>query len=273
MLQTNFWCWLAIVAMAAPLFCQSPTVESLAQEAMRNKSLQDRDLTEYTHDYEYQSQYFDGRGKLRKQVRNSGETYQSSNNNVNVALIWNGSPIDPKTIEKKRLEAAKQLQADMDRRMAGAAKGVGRWPEYGTTMFGFRMDIFRVLRNCPMQGLRKELLDGRETFVFDFLPASKSVDGMPHATQMRGTFWIDAQDRVVRRWQAFVVSGPSAGKQFWQEDYFKAMNRIWVNERIWLNLNVELPGWKQKERVEWTARFSNHKRFGVDVTTSAPEVP
>ena len=137
------------------------------------------------------------------------------------------------------------------------------------------MEIYLVLRNCPLENLRTEQVDGRETFVFDYRPAPSPVGRMPHLNQIRGTFWIDAQDRLIRRWDAVIASGPSVGHRLWQEDYHKVLNRIWTAKRIWLNLNADLRGWKTTERLEWEATLTNHKRFGVEVEQKieAPPAP
>ncbi|MCX6611849.1 MAG: hypothetical protein NTW74_13465 [Acidobacteria bacterium] len=255
---------LFLLLVGFSLVAQELSLESLAAEVMRNKRNQDRDLTEYTYDYVYLYQYFNGKGKPGRKIKSEGETYQSSTNNVNVTLIWNDAPVEARTVEKKRLEAAKKLQADIDRRRARGGGGNGAGPEYGTDMFGLRMEIFKVLRNCPLTGLRTEMVDGRKTFVFDYGPAPGPVKGMAHLSQIRGSFWVDAEERIVRRWTGVVASGVSAGHRFWEEDYQKVPGRVWFAKRLWMNLNAELPGWKT-DRVEWEARFSNHKRFGVEV--------
>ncbi len=167
-------------------------------------------------------------------------------------------------MEKKRLEAAKKLQADFDGRRARGGMGNGEGLEYGADISGLRMEIFRVLRNCPLTALRTEMVDGRKTFVFDYWPAPAPVKGMAHLSQIRGSFWVDAEERIVRRWNGVVASGVNAGHRFREEGYQKVPGRVWFPVRLWMNLNAELPGWKT-ERVKCEAKFSNHKRFGVEV--------
>lgn len=244
---------------------QEVSIESLAQEVMQNRRAQDRDLTEFTYDYEYRYQFFDEKGKPGKRLVEAGETYQSSTRNHNVALSWNGVPDSPKKIEKKRLEAAKRLQADFEQRLKQGTLTGGPGPEYGSDLFGLRMEIFRVLRHCPLSNLRRERLDGRETLVFDYGPAPSPVGRMPQLHQIRGTFWIDAEDRLVRRWDAVIAKGPLEGHPLWVEDFHKVLNRIWLAKQIRFNLNADLRGWKARERVDWEAKFTNHKRFGVEV--------
>ncbi|MBY0503528.1 MAG: hypothetical protein K2X03_06455 [Bryobacteraceae bacterium] len=246
------------------------SAQGLAQEVMRNKRAQDRDLTEYTHEFDYRFRYFDRQGKLQQQIHDQGEGYQSSSRNIPVHLFWNDAPVPAAKVEQKRREAAKELQKDHEQRLKqGPAAGEGH--EYGSDLFGLRMEFYHVLRRCPLENLRRETVDGRETFVFDYLPAPAPVKEMPQITQMRGTFWIDAQDRMLRRWTAHVAKGPSQGHRFWQEDFERVLQRIWAVTRIELNLNVPLPGWKVSRRVEMESRYSAYKHFGVEVEQKIAE--
>lgn len=253
--------WLLVLLLSGWLRGQEISLEDLAREAMANKRRQDRDLTEYTHQYDYRLQYFDGKGKPTKTIREEGEGYQSSQRNLTVALRWNDRPVAPAVVAKKRAAAGKQLQADFERRRKLGTLNGGEEPEYGSDIFGMRIEIYRILRHCPLENLRTEMLDGRRTYVFDYGPAAAAGKERPPLTEIRGTFWVDAEDRIVRRYTMVLASG----HLLWQEDYRKVLNRAWVGERLLLNTNTTLPpGWKAP-RVTWVSAFTGYQRFGVEV--------
>ena len=255
---------LLCLALGGLLMGQEVSLDSLAREAMANKRRQDRDLTEYTHEYDFRFQYFDGKGKLTKTIHEEGEGFQSSQRNLKVALKWNDRSVAPAIIAKKREEAGKKLQADFERRLKQDTLSGGEGPEYGSNLFGLRFEIYRILRHCPLENLRTEVLDGRRMHVFDYQPAAAAGKEKPPLTEIRGTFWVDAADRMLRRYTTVIATGPSAGHLLWQEDHRKVLNRAWMVERILLNTNAQLPGWKAP-RVTWVSSFTGYQRFGVEV--------
>lgn len=234
----------------------APSIEELARDAMANKKRFDRDLTEYTYDFHSIFINYDGKGREFKRAVVTGETYQSSRRNVNVNLTWNDKPVDKKKLEKERLAVAKALQADFDRRLKAPKDEWDQGPEYGVNYGSLRMEIFAVLRRCPLRNLRR--LDGQ--YVFDFLPAESPVRGMPHLSSIRGTFWIDEKARMVTKWVAFAPSGTLLFEQV----YAPQPDGSWLGKRLHVNLNAapELFG---NKRSEWIAVFSNHRRFDVGV--------
>lgn len=251
---------LFVLAAVLTAAAQTPSIEDLARDAMANKKRFDRDLTEYTYDFHSTFIDYDAKGRETKRTVETGETYQSSKRNVNVALTWNGSPVDKKKLEKKRLEVAKALQADFDLRLKKPRDEWDQGPEYGVNFASLRMEIFAVLRRCPLRNLRRELIDGRPQYVFDFLPAESPVKGMAHLSSTRGTFWIDEKARIVTKWVAFAAGG----ELLFEQVYAPLPDGAWLGKRLHVNLKAapELFG---KKRSEWIAVFSNHKRFDVGV--------
>ena len=234
----------------------APSIEELARDAMANKKRFDRDLTEYTYDFHSIFIDYDSKGRESKRTEVTGETYQSSRRNVNVNLTWNGKAIDTKKVEKARLEVAKALQADFDRRLKAPKGDWDQGPEYGVNFGSLLMDIFEVLRNCPLRNLRRE--DGQ--YVFDFLPAGTPVKGLAHLSSIRGTFWIDEKTRMVTKWLAFAPGGTLLFEQVWAP----APDGSLLGKRLHVNLNAA-PELFKNRRSEWIAVFSNHKRFNVGV--------
>lgn len=247
---------LLVFAMAMSAAAQTPSIEELAREAMANKKRFDRDLTEYTYDFQSIFIDYDAKGRESKRTEVTGETYQSSKRNVNVNLTWNGKPVDKKKLEKMRLDVAKSLQADFEKRLKAPKDEWNQGPEYGVTYDAFRMEIFTVMRRCPLRNLR--LLDGH--YVFDFLPAESPVDGMAHLSSIRGTFWIDEKARMVTKWVAYAPNGALLFEQV----YAPLADGSWLGKRLHVNLNAAPELFKNK-RSEWIAVFSNHKRFNVGV--------
>jgi len=245
-----------LFVFALAVAAQAPSIQEIARDKMANKKRFDRDLTEYTYDFHSIFIDYDAKGRESKRTEVTGETYQSSRRNVNVNLTWNGKPIEKKKIEKARLDVAKSLQADFDRRLKAPKDSWNQGPEYGVNYGSLRMDIFTVLRNCPLRNLRQ--LDGQ--YVFDFLPAESPIKGMEFLSSIRGTFWIDEKVRMVTKWVAYVPSGTLLFEQV----YAPQPDGSWLGKRLYVNPNAAPELFKNK-RSEWIGVFSNHKRFNVGV--------
>ena len=247
----------AVVMTAA---AQTPIIDELAREVMANKKRFDRDLTEYTYDFHSTIIDYDAKGRESKRTVTTGETYQSSQRNVNVNLTWNGKPVDKKNLEKERLKVAKALQADFELRLKAPKNDWDQGPEYGVNFGSLRMSIFDVLRGCPLRNRRREVVDGRPHFAFDFLPAETPLKDLPHLSALHGTFWIDEKARMVSRWVAYTASDALVFEQV----YPIQPDGTSLSKRLHVNLNAAPELFKNK-RSEWIAEFSNHKRFDVGV--------
>jgi hypothetical protein len=151
------------------------------------------------------------------------------------------------------------LQADYEERLRRPPKPEWEGPEYGTTMDQLRIDIFNILRRCPLQSLRTERVDGRDNLVFDFLPAASAPNNMLYLSAIRGSFWINAEDRMIRRWIAYLDN-----TRVVEELYQRLPDGSWRGKQFYLNTlpNPRLFG---NRRIEWNVERHNYKRFNVGV--------
>ena len=135
------------------------------------------------------------------------------------------------------------------------------------------MDYYGVLRQCELEHFRREPLRRRETFVIDFdrcRTTQPAVRELAHLPAIRGTLWIDADDRVVVRWQASLARGPNAGIIVYETDSERMPDGIWTGTTTHLNLAAD-PALFGNQRIEFTYQLRNRRRFGVTTDQSIAE--
>ncbi|MBM3785972.1 MAG: hypothetical protein FJW30_16555 [Acidobacteria bacterium] len=222
------------------LLAADVTLNELALDLMKNKSVNDRELTEYTFDFQHILTRLDAKGKEKERTVSEGESFVSGRRSVDVALRWNGVETPREIVERKRMAAAKLLQADYEDRLR-QPRGSAPGPEYGSTTFGVRIEIFATLRKCALRNLRTAPANDGAEWQFDYEPAP--------GCRYSGTFWVDTTDRMVRRW-----TGRGDGTE-WEDESIRLADGRWAPRRIRV----------RKKSAQLEAEFNNYKRFVVEV--------
>jgi hypothetical protein len=258
------WVFLAL------LLTQAPTPQQLAQEAITNGRRLAAEAPEYTADYRTIWRTYSRTGKLENETVITGETYQSSVRNVDIELTRNGKAVKDKEIQKRREAAGRELQKDYEQRTKRIAEARGKptvdGPEYSTLLNSVRMDYYSILREFDLRNLRREMRQGRDTFVFDFEPREgyqPTRKDFAHLPSIHGTIWIDAADRVVVEWRASIAKGPNAGRVFFEQNFEHLPDGMWAGRRLRLN-QAEAPE-LLGGRTEWINETFNRRRYGVAV--------
>lgn len=141
-----------------------------------------------------------------------------------------GVAVPPDELTKERLRAGERLekeQAKSARQVVpqpaldpGSKTGLtplGMYARLGISRGGFGirrggavLDVQTFLTMCELTVMRVEQHNGRRTLVFSFTPRrnARFDDDEKYIAQLRGTIWIDEQDRIVAR----LVGWPSGVK-------------------------------------------------------------
>jgi hypothetical protein len=242
-----------------PAFAQHlPPMDELVREALRNQARSFHHLTEYTYNYRSLQRQFDDKGKMQKETVSTGESYQSAKRNVDVEFARNGKAHNKRGVAKRQRAAAWQMQQDYEARRR--EKSTTEEREFGADVDGVRMETFATLRLCPLSNLRHDVVNGRAAFALDFGPAPAGTQfprpDLGHLKRSRGTVWIDAEDRTVSQWKAWLVDGPP----FFEMRYQRLSPKVWGVG----TLHFQLQTFSQSRR-EWLWELTNPKRFTVEV--------
>lgn len=147
-------------------------------------------------------------GKPLKEEFFDFEAYPVHGRHVLIPLAVNSKPVDEEIIARERKRAGEALAADAEHAQAEelpsyvTAKISGSYRTRAATLL---IDPTAFLRTCEFRDPRYEVLDGRETIALDFVPRPGA--DLPMATayipRLTGTIWLDAQDRVLVRLEAY----------------------------------------------------------------------
>jgi hypothetical protein len=240
-----------------------PAIDDLVNEALKNQSAVYSNLTEYTYDFRHTIRQFDAKGKLKGESITSGEAYQSARQTVFVDITRNGKVLSRGAVEKEHRRAAQLMQRDYEARRREQKPT----SQPSSSVDGVRMETYATLRHCPLTNLRHETLNGRAAFAIDFGPAPPGLKfPYSHLTRSRGTVWIDAEDRIVSAWKAWVVDGPL----YFEERHQRLEPGVWSPsyQRYDLSQTPAGVGWGRRDSL---LELTNPKRFSVEVNQKIAE--
>jgi hypothetical protein len=221
----------------------------------------------------------------------------------------NGVPVPPEELEKERQRAGERLEKEEQRiervkttpppvKASAALEGlmpVGMYPQTKTTRksWGFErgslvLNPHTFLLQTDLKFQKREMLKGRDTLVFKFSPRPNAQlqDAEKYLTQLNGTIWIDAADRIISRLAAWPVppapdpkkraAPPSPITEASAPAIYVEMMRL--PEGVWLSTLTRINGLDYPKLFDGIAyemifTYSEYKRFNTETLDPEIETP
>jgi len=286
-------------------------------------------LTEYTYTVNSVKREKDKKGKTKKEETFVYEVFiptlksGTQTKGVLVVTSHNGVPVPPEELEKARLQAAERIEKEEDR--IARAKPLTASPQsdgtagmlplgmytrmtasrsaFGIKSGGATLAVADFLRASDLTMARRELVAGRDTLIFNFMPRPgvQFIDNERYMAQLTGEIWIDVADRIVTRllgWPAIAMNSTNKMSQAGATDKPKTeifspattsdtqpavyveMMRL-PQQGIWLPRVVRLNGADYLTlfdgiKTDSISTYSNYIRFSTevkDVEVGTPKNP
>ncbi|MGH9938609.1 MAG: hypothetical protein ACREAM_20410 [Blastocatellia bacterium] len=192
-----------------------------------------------------------------------------------------GAPVSPKRLKKERRNAAKEIEA-AERASAlqvgGAlAASEGKYVTAGIGVSqagdGVWIGVSQFLRHCRFDAPRHDRLAGRDMIALDIRSCASDVSAPRerYLAGMAGIVWVDAEDKVVARLEAWpapatereIPYAPPDAETFVYEQ-MRLPNGLWVPKRIRLNAVGKATLFNGTDK-DLTFEFSHYQRFGTEV--------
>ena len=257
---------------------------ALLREVERNQEEIEKRVSEYAFKQTETDREINSKGELKKETVKVYEVYPLPNREpVQKLISENGVPLSPERAAKEdrrvRDEFLKaERQKDEDEKKVARRRAEREKKEKEGT------EISPFLKVCEFVSPRREILEGRETIVFDFRPRPgfrpKNREESLIA-KLIGVVWIDPVDKQVIRFEArlaeaFKMAGgllvslkPGAALVIEQ----KRMDQgVWLPRFAQVNLSVKVllfAGNDFNKTIEW----SDYKHFSGDVKDYKIEAP
>jgi len=259
-------------------------VAALLREVERNQDEIEKRVAEYAFKQTETDRELNDKGELKKQTVKVYEVYPLPNREpVQKLISENGVPLSAERAAKEERRVQEEFRK-AEREKEEDEKKVARRHAEREKKEKEGTEISPFLRACEFVSPRREILEGRETIVFDFRPRSgfrpKNREESLIA-KLIGVVWIDPVDKQVIRLEArlaeaFKIAGgllaslkPGAALVVEQ----KRMNQgVWLPRFAHVNLSVKVllfAGNDFNKTIEW----SDYKHFSGDVKDYKIEAP
>jgi VWFA-related protein len=181
-------------------------IPDLLIEVEKNGSALFQSLLGFTYQLRKVHHVLNDAGEPTKEEFHDYEAYPVRGRHVLIKIADNGKKLADWEVEQERKRAGGELErAESDTKSAA--------PSYLTAAIngsyrgkdaGLLLDPTAFLRACDFVDPRTETLEGREMIVLDFLPrlGEKLPITKAFVTNLTGTIWIDAVDKVLVRLEA-----------------------------------------------------------------------
>ncbi|MBO0862848.1 MAG: hypothetical protein J2P21_30995 [Chloracidobacterium sp.] len=193
-----------------------------------------------------------------------------------------GSPVSPKRLDKERRHAAKEIEtAERESApQAGASTSIGT-EKYVTAGIGVSqagegvwIGVSQFMRQCQFGVTRYDRLDNRDMIALE-IHSCAGNDSDPreqYLTRMTGVVWIDVEDKVVARLEAWPrrvapdqeipFTRPDAETLVYEQ--MRLPKGLWVPKRIRLNAIGKAALFNGTDK-DMTFEFSHYQRFATEV--------
>jgi hypothetical protein len=239
-------------------------------------------LPEYTYLQKRLSCELDQRGKPIEHTA-VYEAYpiavRSGSRHVISLISEDGATVSPKRLKKEREQAAKEIEkAESENASAAPSPESEKYVTAGIGVSqagdGVWVGVSQFLRKCRFGAPRYNRLAGREMIALNI--QSCAVDANDprerYLAGMAGIVWIDAEDRVVARLQAWPKRGtlepevafPSTDTETVVYEQMRLPNGLWVPKRIRLNAIGQSALFNGTNK-DMTFEFSHYQRFATEV--------
>jgi hypothetical protein len=271
-------------AFDPPGATESLDVAALLREVERNQDEIERHVSEYAFTQTETDREITSKGELKKETVKVYEVYPLPNREpVQKLISENGVPLSPERAAKEDRRVQEEFQK-AEREKDEDEKKVARRRAEREKKENEGTEISPFLRVCEFVSPRREILEGRETIVFDFRPRPgfrpKNREESLIA-KLIGVVWIDPVDKQVIRLEARLAEGfkmaggllvslkPGAALVIEQT---RMDQGVWLPRFAQVNLSVKVllfGGGDYNKTIKW----SDYKHFSGDVKDYKIDVP
>ena len=272
-------------AFDPPGSTESLDVAALLREVEQNQDEIEKRVSDYAFKQTETDRELSSKGELKKQTVKVYEVYPLPNREpVQKLISENGVPLSPERAAKEErrvneefLKAEREKEKDEKKAARRRAEAEKKRKEEGT-------EISPFLKACEFVSPRKEMLEGRETIVFDFRPRPGFRPQSREESliaKLIGVVWIDPVDKQVIRLEARLAEGfkmaggllvslkPGAALVMEQT---RMAQGVWLPKFAHVNLSVKVllfTGGDFNKTIEW----SDYKHFSGDVKDYKLDTP
>lgn len=181
-------------------------IPDLLSEVEKNGSILFQNLLGFTYQLRKVHHVLNDAGEPTKEEFQDYEAYPVRGRHVLIKIADNGKKLADWEVEQERKRAGGELErAESDMKseapsyLTASVSG-----SYRGKAAGLLIDPTAFLRACDFIDPRVETMDGREMMVLDFLPrlGEKIPIAKAFVSNLTGTIWIDAIDKVLVRLEA-----------------------------------------------------------------------
>ena len=262
-------------------------VAELIREVARNQDELEYRVSEYAFKQTETDREINGKGELKKETIKVYEVFPLPNREpVQKLISENGVPLsaeraakEDRRVQEEFLKAEREKEKDEKKAAERRAEREKKRKEEkeGT-------EISPFLRACEFVSPRREMLNGRETIVFDFRPRPGFRPQNREESliaKLIGVMWIDPVDKQVMRMEARLAEGfkmaggllvslkPGAALVIEQT---RMVQGVWLPKFAQINLSVKVllfAGGDWNKTIEW----SDYKHFSGDVKDYKIDTP
>jgi VWFA-related protein len=181
-------------------------IPDLLSEVEKNGSALFQSLLGFTYQLRKVHHVLNDAGEPTKEEFHDYEAYPVRGRHVLIKLADHGKKLAEWEIEQERKRAGGELErAESDTKSeAPSYLTASISGSYRGKAAGLLLDPTAFLRACDFVDPRPETLEGREMIVLDFLPrlGEKLPPAKAFVSNLTGTIWIDAADKVLVRLEA-----------------------------------------------------------------------
>jgi hypothetical protein len=181
-------------------------IPDLLSEVEKNGSTLFQSLLGFTYQLRKVHHVLNDVGEPTKEEFQDYEAYPVRGRHVLIKIAEHGKNLAEWEVEQERKRAGGELErAESDTKSeAPSYLTASISGSYRGKAAGLLIDPTAFLRACDFVDPRTEMLDGREMIVLDFLPrlGEKLPTTKAFVTNLTGTIWIDAADKVLVRLEA-----------------------------------------------------------------------
>lgn len=276
-------------------------VNALVSDASRNGKTLSRRVFDYTWTSKNTTREANKRGEVTKESVRVYEVYPvpSRDHVVQKLISVNGAALSPKRAEKeqKRVMGELMLEVMMPLEVSLPEAEVVPQDDKGCPQFGIWTElegfggreisfgISDFLCAGEFSAPRTARLNERDVILLDFRPRADFRANTPAkapVARMHGTVWIDAQDRVVMRIEAWLAqssgakpvsaSAPARPAPALIFEDTRLPDGMWVRTLRYIN-TIQNPLAFNGVNVEWRQDFSEYRRYNTEFKEYKLEEP
>ena len=226
-------------AVSRPL----PEIASLMHDVERNQRNAEAVEKNYICHAIAKQEHTDSEGRVKKTTVTEYDHYWSEGVPVNRMVRKDGKDLSPNELAKQDDRIRKEVQKARERRAKAEAEGKPTDARGDNVI-----TVSRLLELGRFSNPRRLLVGGRDTIAVDYEgdPAAKTRNrGEEVIRDLRGTVWVDENDRMMVRAEGRFVNGFKIGAGLLiniQKGTRFAMEEIKINDEVWSPSYVEARG-------------------------------